>query len=249
MSELPHSFEYLIDGEWRFQTGFYSVCDKGRICGRNSLYCFSGIKHGLNYLNFFSFIFFSTMGRKNDRKKWKKDFDKHLGGNKGMALKPWFRCYYAVQKRTNRKAPCKRTQHCWPTTPNIVGCNMLRPFSHSVACCWRLLRKVWIFEPRTPNISVVPRSPKRCAAMLDPSNNTNVSNVLWVVSFPQWTTGPNIIGSCYIRLHTTANADVTTPNICWRNINIGSCLKPHANWRKIVDQQLPTLVDVTCCVR
>ena len=23
------------------------------------------------------------------------------------------------------KAPCKRTQHCWPTTPNIVGCYML----------------------------------------------------------------------------------------------------------------------------
>ena len=116
-------------------------------------------------------------------------------------------------KKKNCKAPRKRTQHCWPTTPNIVGCNMLRPFSHSVACCWKLLRKVWIFEPRTPNISVVPWSPKRCTTKLDPSNNTNVSNVLWVVSFPQWTTGPNIIGSCCIRLHTTANADVTTPNI------------------------------------
>ena len=28
------------------------------------------------------------------------------------------------------KAPCKQTQHCWPTTPNIVGCHMLRPFAH-----------------------------------------------------------------------------------------------------------------------
>ena len=37
------------------------------------------------------------------------------------------------------KAPCKRTQHCWPTTPNIVGCYMLRPFAHLVACCWELL--------------------------------------------------------------------------------------------------------------
>ena len=36
------------------------------------------------------------------------------------------------------KAPCKRTQHCWPTTPNIVGCYMLRPFAHLVACCWEL---------------------------------------------------------------------------------------------------------------
>ena len=40
------------------------------------------------------------------------------------------------------KAPCKRTQHCWPTTPNIVGCYLLRPFAHPVACCWMLLRVV-----------------------------------------------------------------------------------------------------------
>ena len=25
--------------------------------------------------------------------------------------------------------PCKRTQHCWPATRNIVGPNMLRPFA------------------------------------------------------------------------------------------------------------------------
>ena len=40
------------------------------------------------------------------------------------------------------KALCKRTQHCWPTTPNIVRCYMLRPFAHPVACCWMLLRVV-----------------------------------------------------------------------------------------------------------
>ena len=26
--------------------------------------------------------------------------------------------------------------------PNIVGCYMLRPFTHPVACCWELLNKV-----------------------------------------------------------------------------------------------------------
>ena len=26
--------------------------------------------------------------------------------------------------------------------PNIVGCYMLRPFAHLVACCWMLLRSV-----------------------------------------------------------------------------------------------------------
>ena len=33
-------------------------------------------------------------------------------------------------------------QHCWPTTPSIVGCYMLSPFAHPVACCWMLLRVV-----------------------------------------------------------------------------------------------------------
>ena len=33
-------------------------------------------------------------------------------------------------------------QHCWPTTPNIVGCFMLCPFAQPVACCCALLRVV-----------------------------------------------------------------------------------------------------------
>ena len=37
------------------------------------------------------------------------------------------------------KAPCKRTQYCWPTTPNTVGCYTLHPFAHPVACCYVLL--------------------------------------------------------------------------------------------------------------
>ena len=32
--------------------------------------------------------------------------------------------------------------YCWPTTPSIVGCYMLRPFAHPVACCCVLLRVV-----------------------------------------------------------------------------------------------------------
>ena len=26
-------------------------------------------------------------------------------------------------------------RHCWPTTPKIVECYLLRPFAHPVACC------------------------------------------------------------------------------------------------------------------
>ena len=36
---------------------------------------------------------------------------------------------------------------------------------------------------------------------------------LWVVSFPRCTAGPNIVGSCCIRLHTPVNTHATTPNI------------------------------------
>ena len=36
---------------------------------------------------------------------------------------------------------------------------------------------------------------------------------LWVVFFPRCTAGPNVVGSCCIRLHTTANTHPTTPNI------------------------------------
>ena len=44
--------------------------------------------------------------------------------------------------KVDSQAPCKRTQLCSPTTPNIVGCYMLLPFAHPVACCWMLLRAV-----------------------------------------------------------------------------------------------------------
>ena len=41
-------------------------------------------------------------------------------------------------------APCKRT-HCWPTTPNIVGCHMLRPFARPVACSCCCSPKLFIW--------------------------------------------------------------------------------------------------------
>ena len=47
------------------------------------------------------------------------------------------------------KAPGKQTQHCWPTTPNIGGCYILRPIAHSViVCCCVLLGVVAaVFTP------------------------------------------------------------------------------------------------------
>ena len=40
----------------------------------------------------------------------------------------------------------------------------------------------------------------------------------WVVSFPRCTAGPNIVWSCCVRLHTTANTHATTPTIVAANI-------------------------------
>ena len=39
---------------------------------------------------------------------------------------------------------CKRTQNCWPTTPNIVRCYMFRSFAYPVACCCVLLGGCYI---------------------------------------------------------------------------------------------------------
>ena len=46
---------------------------------------------------------------------------------------------FLSEKTRKSKAQCKRTQHSWPSSPNIVGCYMLRPFAYTVAYCWELL--------------------------------------------------------------------------------------------------------------
>ena len=94
-----------------------------------------------------------------------------------------------------------------------------------VACYCAKFETGQTFQPTTPNISFVPWSPKLRATMLDPFAQLfqhcwgharslhMVSKDLWVVSFSRCTAGPNIVGSCRIRLHTTANTHATTPNI------------------------------------
>ena len=110
----------------------------------------------------------------------------------------WSRRYQtSYTSAVHTQAPCKWTQLCWLTTPNIVGCYMLHPFTR---------------------LSFVPWSPKRSATMLDPfaqlfqhsRGHERALNMVflesakssWVVSFPRSTAGPNIVGRCCIRLHT-----------------------------------------------
>ena len=94
-----------------------------------------------------------------------------------------------------------------------------------VACCCTKFETGQTFQPTTPNISFFPWSPKHSATMLDPFTQPfqhcwgharslrMVYKDLWVVCFPRCTAGPNIVGSCCIRLQTTANMHTTTPNI------------------------------------
>ena len=113
---------------------------------------------------------------------------------------------------------------------------MLRPFAHPVACfgcCCVLLHKVWNrskFSANNCQHFFCSMTPKRSATMLDPfaqlfqhcwghaHSLRMVYKDLLVVSFPRCTAGPNIVGSCCIRLHTSAN----THAHCWRN-KVGSC--------------------------
>ena len=83
------------------------------------------------------------------------------------------------------------------------------------------------FEPTTPNISFFcdRRSvAQQCWIRLQTSSNVNcwgharrlhmVFKVLWVVSFPRCSAGTNIVGSCCIRVHSTANTEVKNSKHC-----------------------------------
>ena len=67
----------------------------------------------------------------DQRKQFILDFSEFMFKNK-PGPSPDNKCKPSI-------APCKRKQQCWPTTSNIVGCYMLRPFAHPVACCCVLL--------------------------------------------------------------------------------------------------------------
>ena len=111
------------------------------------------------------------------------------------------------------------------TLVDATCCVRLHTLLHVVACCCAKFETGQTFQPTTPNISFVPWSPKRSATMLDPfaqlfqhcwghaRSLRMVYKDLWVVSFPRCTVGPNNVGSCCIRLHTTANTDATTPSV------------------------------------
>ena len=59
------------------------------------------------------------------------------------------------------KASCKRTQHCWSTASNIVGCCVLRLFANPVGSCFAKFETGHTFQDFCCSV----RSPKRSATM------------------------------------------------------------------------------------
>ena len=144
-------------------------------------------------------------------------------------------------------ASCKRTQHCWPTTPSNFVCYTLRPFAHPVACCCAKFETGQTFEPTTPNICFVPWSPKRSATMLDPSVCTTLPTLLGqrtrISHGLQWLMVCNLpmmhcsSKHCWELLHPFAQHCQHGRNNsqhCWPN-NVGSfCVRLHVSllWLK-----------------
>ena len=109
---------------------------------------------------------------------------------------------------------CNIVEQQLPTLLDVTCCIHLHTLLHLVGCCCAKFETGQTFQPTTPNISFVSWSPKRSATMLDPfaqlfqrcwgraRSLCMVYKDLWVVSFPRCTAGPNIVGSCCIRLHS-----------------------------------------------
>ena len=157
--------------------------------------------------------------------------------------------------------------HISLTTPNIVGRYMLRPLAHPVACCCAQFETGQTFQPTTPNISFILWSPKPSTTILDPfarffqhcrgharSLRMDYKDQ-WVVFFPRCTAVPKLVGSCCIRLHTTANTHATTPNIVGATmlgVVASVCTQPKAVCKRMrMQHRGPTTLNIvgSYCVR
>ena len=76
------------------------------------------------------------------RKQWKGEVFFSHGSNHSEALVRDNLDFKVHSIKVDSQAPCKRTQLCSPTTPNIVGCYMLRPFAHPTFLLFRDRRSV-----------------------------------------------------------------------------------------------------------
>ena len=89
---------------------------------------------------------------------------------------------------------------------------MLRPLVHHVVCCCMSLLVVGVVTQSLKPVK--PLSQQLLTFLLFRDRRHMVSKLLWVVSSLRCTAGPTIVGSCCIRLQTTANTYATTQQ-CW----------------------------------
>ena len=128
----------------------------------------------------------------------------------------------------------------WPTTPNIVGCYMLRPFAHPVACSWTLLRvvaqslkRVKLFSQQLPTFLLFHDRrgvAQQCWIRLHSSSNivgTTHAHYAWLQSLMGYILPTMHCRSqyCWELLHPFAHHcqhAINNSQHCWRN-NVGSC--------------------------
>ena len=107
-------------------------------------------------------------------------------------------------------------QHCWPTTHNIAGCYMLRPFARHVACCCMLLR-------------VVPQSLERFKILSQQ-----------LPRFLLFCDRRSVAQQCWIRLHSSSNiVGATHAHYTWSPKSYGLYPSHDA-------LQVPTVSGVVC---
>ena len=113
------------------------------------------------------------------------------------------------------KTPCKRTQHCWMLHVASVCTPCCMLFRVVRSCCAKfktgqtLCQQLQIFLLYRDRRSVA----QQCWMRLHSSSKTVGATlacltwslwrqeVLWIVSFPRCTAGPNTVESCCVRLH------------------------------------------------
>ena len=98
------------------------------------------------------------------------------------------------------KGPCKRMQYCWWTTPNIVGCYILLSFAYHcmlsrVVAQSQKLPTFLLFHDRWSAAQQCSMLSQHCWGHAHAFHV--VYKVLWVVSFPQCTVGPTLLGVAF----------------------------------------------------
>ena len=106
------------------------------------------------------------------------------------------RCSLTVKQAlpAQRQATYKLTQHCWPTTPNIVGCYKLRPFAYLVTCCCAKLKPVKLLAPCKRTQHCWPITPNTVTSVCTQLYGILETGLLYKTRAYDWDFKPNASG-------------------------------------------------------